>query len=318
MSDEILLESSLEDSYVYKKFNSANSLQDNLIKYLRTGVVLDPSYFEEQYVQMKRVPFSPLSKNVLDAYTNGDIEILYSKEAHVSKSLPFIIRRGANGKIIATIFIASVATLDKADNLTIPVRQLYALMETAYVALEMQKNPMKIQRNVGIMRICKDVYAQMLLRIFNKLYNIAMDRVLYDKVHYCIARFFLEQVWQFTNQDTIEAYAKVDLRDIDGSELSMLQMQYTGAEIKNFEQLILFVKTLSPRMVELSVRYFIQQFITIYHGGAIMAVDYLPYVFYVIINVKLGSFLIGQGALTDIVKNTKNTDKFYPELAKIV
>ena len=53
-------------------------------------------------------------------------------------------------------------------------------------------------------------------------------------------------------------------------------------------------------------------------SGAIMAVDYLPYVFYVIINVKLGSFLIGQGALTDIVKNTKNTEKFYTELAKIV
>jgi flagellin-specific chaperone FliS len=318
MKQRVFTESSIEDSYIYKSFNSANSLQENLIKYLRTGVALDTSYFEEQYVQMKKFPFSPITKNVMDAFENGDIEILYSREAKVSKSLPFIIRRGANGKIIATIFIASVSALDKGDNLTIPVRQLYALMESAYVALEMQKNQMKIQRNVGIMRICKDIYAQMMLRIFNRLYNIALDRTLYDKVHYCIAKFFLTNVWEYPSKDTIEQYAKVDLKDIDSSELSMLQMQYDGAEIKNFEQLVLFIKTLSPRMADLSVRYFIQQFINMYHGGAIMAVDYLPYVFYVIINVKLGSFLIGQGALTDIVKNTKNTEKFYTELAKIV
>ena len=102
-----LQESTLEDSYIYKSFNSANMLIEKLVKYLKTGVSLDSSYFEEQYMQIKKVAISPLSLKVLQAFDNGDIELLYSRETKIGASLPFIIRKNSNGRIVATIFIAS-------------------------------------------------------------------------------------------------------------------------------------------------------------------------------------------------------------------
>ncbi len=63
--NDLFLESSMEDSFIYKSFNSSNSLIEKLVKYIKTGVKLDSSYFEEQYFQIKKVAISPLSSKVV-------------------------------------------------------------------------------------------------------------------------------------------------------------------------------------------------------------------------------------------------------------
>lgn len=318
MSDIFIKESSIEDSFIYKSFNASNSLIDKLVKYIKTGVLLESSYFEEQYMQMKRSAISPLSKNVIEAYDNGDIELLFSRDSKIGTSIPFIIRKNEKGKVVATIFIASFATIDKNDNLSIPVKQLYALMESAYVALEMQISPMKIQRNMTLMKLCASVYSQMMLRILNKEYALSLDKTLYDKANYVITRFFLERVWEYPNKELVNAYATAELNNLENLDLDMLKHEYDSLDIKDVNDMISLLQSISPRMAELNTRYFIERFVNTYHGSSILCIDYLPYVFFVIINIILGSFLISQTALNDVIKNTKNINKFYPELSRLV
>lgn len=311
-------ESSIEDSYIYKSFNASNSVIEKLVKYIKTSVALDSSVFEEQYMQMKKASASPLSKNVIEAFDNSNIELLYSKDAKVGTTLPFIIRKNEKNKIVATIFIASFATVDKDNNLVIPVKQLYALLESAYIAWQIQVNPTKVQRNVAIMKICSSVYVQMIMRILNKEYALTLDKVLYDKVTYVVTRFFITNIWQYPSADLIESYSSNELKNIGEFDLDMLRMSYTNNQIKDINDLLSFLSTLSPRMAELNTRYFIERFINTYHGSSILSIDYLPYVFFVIVNVILGSFLVSQTALNDIIKTSKNINKFYPELAKLM
>ena len=313
-----LKESSMEDSFIYKSFNASNGVVEKLVKYIKTAVLLDSSFIEEQYMQIKKLSISPLTQKVIEAYDNGDIELLYSRDVKIGTSMPFIIRRNANGKIVATIFIATFGVVDKDNNMNIPVKQLYALMESAYVALEMQKNPTKIQRNAGLMRICASVYTAMFMRILNKLYALTTDRALHDKASYAITRFFLERVWEYPNTGLIESYATADLKYIEQLDLDLTKQGYDSAQVKDLNDLVLFVKTLSPRMGDLNTRYFIEQYVNTYHGASIMAMDYLPYVFFVIINIILSSFLISQTALNDLIKNIKGINKFYPELSKMI
>lgn len=316
--DTLFLESSMEDSFIYRSFNASNSLIEKIVKYLKTGVALDRNYIEEQYFQMKKVMMSPMSQRVLEAYDNGQIELLYSREVKVGQAFPFIVRRSPNGGVVATIFISSFATIDKNDNLSIPVKQLYGLLESAYVAYQMQVNPLKIQRHVGLMKICSVIYTQMMMRILNKEYALNLDKVLYDKVVYCITRFFVDKVWEYPNKDLVNAYACSGLDNIDQLDLDLLKTGYDNSDIKDINDCIMFIKTLSPRMADLNTRYFIERFIYTFHGSSIMSIDYLPYVFFVIINVILGTFLISQAALNDIIKNTKNVNKFYLELSKLI
>lgn len=316
---DYVCENTMEDSLVYKTFNQANGVVDKIVKYLSSGVPLDKSYIEDQYAIIRRgVGISPLSQKVLEAFNNGDIEIVWNNTEKVGVAMPFIVRRKSDGKVVSTIFINAFATIKDDSILVIPAKQLYGLMEGAYIALKLQTDPVKVMKNAELMMTTASVYTEMMARILNKEYALTLDKVLYDKVCYCIKRFYLECVWEYPNTGLVSNYASSDLKYIQQFDLDALDATYSKMEIKTIANLLEFVKSLSPRMSDLNLRYYIERFIKTYHGASILSIDYLPYVFFVITNVIMSTFLVSQTALNDIIKNTKNINRFYSELARVM
>lgn len=316
---DYVCENTMEDSLVYKTFNQANGVVDKIVKYLSSGVPLDKSYIEDQYAIIRRgAGISPLSQKVLEAFNNGDIEIIWNNTEKVGVAMPFIVRRKSDGKIVSTIFINAFATIKDDSILVIPAKQLYGLMEGAYIALKLQTDPVKVMKNAELMMTTASVYTEMMARILNKEYALTLDKVLYDKVCYCIKRFYLECVWEYPNTGLVSNYASSDLKYIQQFDLDALDATYSKMEIKTIANLLEFVKSLSPRMGDLNLRYYIERFIKTYHGSSILSIDYLPYVFFVITNVVMSTFLVSQTALNDIIKNTKNINRFYSELARVM
>lgn len=316
---DYVCENTMEDSLVYKTFNQANGVVDKIVKYLSSGVPLDKSYIEDQYAIIRRgAGISPLSQKVLEAFNNGDIEIIWNNTEKVGVAMPFIVRRKSDGKIVSTIFINAFATIKDDSILVIPAKQLYGLMEGAYIALKLQTDPVKVMKNAELMMTTASVYTEMMARILNKEYALTLDKVLYDKVCYCIKRFYLECVWEYPNTGLVSNYASSDLKYIQQFDLDALDVTYSKMEIKTIANLLEFVKSLSPRMSDLNLRYYIERFIKTYHGSSILSIDYLPYVFFVITNVVMSTFLVSQTALNDIIKNTKNINRFYSELARVM
>ena len=84
--------SSMEDSYVYKTMNKNNDVITMFTKILGTAIYLKPENIPEQFIQLKRMASSPLNKTVMEAYSNGLIELVYSKEIVSSNVFPFIVR----------------------------------------------------------------------------------------------------------------------------------------------------------------------------------------------------------------------------------
>lgn len=316
---DYVCENTMEDSLVYKTFNQANGVVDKIVKYLSSGVPLDKSYIEDQYAIIRRgAGISPLSQKVLEAFNNGDIEIIWNNTEKVGVAMPFIVRRKSDGKVVSTIFINAFATIKDDSILVIPAKQLYGLMEGAYIALKLQTDPVKVMKNAELMMTTASVYTEMMARILNKEYALTLDKVLYDKVCYCIKRFYLECVWEYPNTGLVSNYASSDLKYIQQFDLDALDVTYSKMEIKTIANLLEFVKSLSPRMSDLNLRYYIERFIKTYHGSSILSIDYLPYVFFVITNVVMSTFLVSQTALNDIIKNTKNINRFYSELARVM
>jgi hypothetical protein len=316
---DYVCENTMEDSLVYKTFNQANGVVDKIVKYLSSGVPLDKSYIEDQYAIIRRgAGISPLSQKVLEAFNNGDIEIIWNNTEKVGVAMPFIVRRKSDGKVVSTIFINAFATIKDDSVLVIPAKQLYGLMEGAYIALKLQTDPVKVMKNAELMMTTASVYTEMMARILNKEYALTLDKVLYDKVCYCIKRFYLECVWEYPNTGLVSNYASSDLKYIQQFDLDALDATYSKMEIKTIANLLEFVKSLSPRMSDLNLRYYIERFIKTYHGASILSIDYLPYVFFVITNVVMSTFLVSQTSLNDIIKNTKNINRFYSELARVM
>ena len=324
MKGTIITEKTMEDSYIFGMFNENKELTKNMLAYIKTGTSLDEGMLEEQFMQIKKSRISPLVDIVMNAFNKGEIEILYSKHAKVPISVPYIVRRdpsfNGNGYgIKASIFISNFGTFNKEMTaFSIPMKSLYVLMESAYIGLFTHTHPSIMEKNLGLMKILCETYTEMFMRILNREYAVSLDQDLHDRVSFIISKFFLESVWGNHNPDIIFNTALGFLKNPNHYDLQDISRQYDEKEIKDISDALLFIKELSPRLSTLSVKYIIQRYMITYNGGAVIAIDYLPYMFYVMSNAVLGGFLMNHTAMSDILKNQKSIRGYYSELYKIM
>lgn len=324
MDGELMLEASLSDSVIYKSYNGNSELTRIIIHAIQKSTVITEEYIQEQIMQIKRTNISPLVDEVLDAYSNGDITLLYSDIKKVPSALPFFATK-MNGKIKVFIFANNYGTISKAKNgsgekyLNISMKDLYVLMEGALVAYKLALYPQKITRSLALMKITTNIYTNMIVRIFNKEYALSMDPSLYSKVSFCLGKFFIERVWDYHNESIVINYAKSSSTEgMSQEELTMINDEYDNAEIKSVDQLIKFISGLSPRIKTLNFRYFVQCYINTYKASTIFGLECLPYYLFTIQSSMIGSFIVNQPIISDVTKTIKGMGNFYPELVKII
>ena len=323
MNVKLIQESSIEDSYIFQYWSTNAELRTKIIKYLRGAVDVDETHFEEQILQIRKSRISPLVDAVLGAYARGEIRLMYNKNEKIPIAVPFIIQRDPefNGNLMhvrATIFLSNYTSADKMGNFTIQMKQLYVLLESAYIGLYIYLHPSSIQRNLGLMRITCEMYTEMAMKIFNKEFALSLDPDLYARVCFAVSRFYLERVWELKNKDVVFNVAQICIKRPNVPDLTLVSSKYDESNVNTIEDLIEFIKGLSPRLGELGIKYYIQRYTFTYHGGAMMSIDYLPFLFFVMIDTLLGGFLINNRMTNEIIKNQSDIKHFYGELAKTI
>lgn len=319
----LFLESSLQDSIIFNTLNNNSQLNVMINECIKNGMMIKAEHIEEQLIQIKKTKLSPLADHVISAYEKGDIIILYSKTVKIPQAIPFVILK-LQGALKAVVFTNNYATL--SDNvkagggqyLNIPMKDLYVLMEGAYTALEYQVYPIQITKNRGLMQISSNIYTSMILRILNKEYALSMDPEIYNRVSFCISRFFLDNIWENTNNEINTAYAISAIVGANKQDLLITAQQYNEADVKSFQDLIDFLKTITRRLDKMNMRYMTQCYLNMYKPSAVFGMECLPYFLYTIQTTLLGSFLVNQPMITDILRNVKGVNTFYTELSKSI
>ena len=318
MEQDLYLESTLNDSFIYSMFNRNNEMQHKIVKALVDGSVIDYSYVEEQIIQINKSRISPLAQVVVDSFVNGDIVLKYVSTVKMTSAIPFILHKD-QGKTKATIFISSFGKLSKdGKSIDIPMKSLYVLLESAYIALYLNKYNGRLQRNSLILNVLNKVYTEMIIRILNKEYALSLDRELYDKVSFSISAFFLKNVAELENSTAILSYASSTVKNLDFDTLKIIYEEFNERNITTINQLIEYIGTFSTRLSGITVRYMVERYLNTYGQSSILALDYLPYLFFILSNTMLSGFLVSRPSLADIVKNTPQATKFYAELTKLV
>jgi len=237
----VICESTLSDSYIYGLFNNDLTMTKRIAEAVKTGQVIDSSYIQEQILQIKRTRLSPLVDNVLKSYEDGNILLIYSEKTKITQAIPFVVlKMGGKNKVV--IFVNNYGTI--VDNgavaggklLNMQMKDLYVLMEGAYLAWTYYEYPVKFQRSIGLMKLINTIYTSMVIRILNKEYALSMNQDLYNSVSYCVSRFFLESVWGCENHDLVFTYASQTCTStVNKSNLMILDDQYSHAEIKSID-----------------------------------------------------------------------------------
>lgn len=324
---DVFTEASLVDSVIYKSLNNNAELMNIILSAIKDSIVIDSSYIQEQLLQIRRTKISPLADEVLKAYEDGHIVLMYSKTKRVPQALPFFTTK-SKGEIKVFIFVNNYGTITKSDVnsedkfLNMTMKDLYVLMEGAYTSYRYALYPAKVAKSLGLMRVCCSTYVAMLMRILNKEYAIGMDKDLHQKVSFVIGTFFLKSIWMSNNDDVNFSYAcnscKVGSEGLNRVALLALADEYASKGISSIDELLEFLKTLSPRFNGLNFRYFLQCYINTFKAGAMFGLECLPYFLYTIETSMIGSFLVNQPIISDITKNIKSMNTFYPELVKAV
>ena len=315
--------SSLNDSIIFKTFSEHGEIMTIITKCIKNGMILDSSYIEEQILQMKRTRISPFVDKVLQTYENGQIILIYSKNVKVPQAVPFVVlKQGA--AIRAFIFVNNYGTISDENKagknafLNMPMKDLYVLMEGAYTALTYFQFPAQITKSLGLMRLCNTIYTEMFLRILNKQYALSLQPELYNQISFAVSKYFMEVVWEQKNKQIATSYAMANLLSVNKADMMLTAELYDQANITDINKLLEYIITLSPRMKNLSFRYFTEYWINTYKPGAIFALETLPYFLYVVEATMIGSFLVNQPAISQITKNIKGMNNFYQEMGKVL
>lgn len=320
----IFTEASLTDSVLYKAFNANADMTATLIKATKDSTIITENYIQEQILQINRTKISPLVEDVLDAYKKGKIILLYTNNTKVPIGIPFFVTK-LNGGTVGVIFVNNYGTISKSETntsevyLNIPMKDLYTLMEGAYISLIYATNKDKVKRSLGLMKISTTIYVNMMLRIFSKEYQVSLEPALYDKIVVSTALFYLDNVWESNNRSINTSYALANLQvGVDKGALLPFVDEYYNAKITNIQQLIEFIKGLSSRVASLNFRYFTQCYINTFKAASIFGMEVLPYFLFVVNSTMLGSFIINQVIMSDVIKQISGIKTYYAEMAKAV
>lgn len=321
----LFTEVSLSDAILYNTFNANGALTKIMIKAVKDGIRIEKSHIENQINDINRTKISPNVDAVLDSFYNNSIILMMApKDMRMPQVLPFFIMKSSTG-LRAYIFLNSFGTLTSSENnsndkyLNMGMKDLYVLMEGAYIALEYNKNPMKIRKSLGLMRLSSKIYTSMILRILNKEYAISIDPMLYTKAAFVISYYFLTRVWESNNDDVNFTYSSnvIETREfVDKRELLLIKDDMDNNDCTDIAKTIAFLSNLNPRLKGLNFRYFTQCYMNTFGTASLFGIETLPYFLFTVTSSLIGSFIVNQPIITDVTKTIKGMNNFYPELVK--
>lgn len=309
------------DSFLMKKMDQGAGITSKILQAIKSGRHLSPEDIEEQILQIRRTRISPLYERVLQSFEDGDLVLIYSN-VRVVQAIPFIVAN-VGGKNRGYVFLNGYGTFgrEKGDleaRFSIPMKDLYALMEGAYVSLQYYKNPAVFTKSLALMRCTMSMYCAMFLRILNKEFALSLSPLEYNQTCYCIARFYLENMWGVQNSQLSHSYAFSAILNPNRMDYVELEDAWDQADIKTMEELLTFLKERFSRLKGLSIRFFVEYYMNSYKAPAILGLDVLPYFLFAVATALLGSFIINQPSIMEIARQTKSTNYFYAELSRIV
>lgn len=79
-----------------------------------------------------------------------------------------------------------------------------------------------------------------------------------------------------------------------------------------------FLKDHFPRLRNLSIRFFTEYYMNTYKSTVVLGMDVFPYFLFAMTSSMLGSFIVNQPVIYEILKNTKGMNYFYAELSKFL
>lgn len=299
---------SIRDTFLYSSMNKAGYMDKLISNAVKKGKVLTPSDLAYEVNTISKFYKYADKENVLKAFSSGILKpvVLPPKtEERIPLSVPFMLSMSGR-QIVAYVFIDNFTTSNKDGSFSIDPKKLYCLLEAGYIATKIQQAYLVISRNSVLAVEGATIFAHMFTRVLNKKYALNVDKRAYSKVLYLAAKFFLVNQLGFDPlSDNTTNYA---MKVAEINNTIMVNELDHAFPAEAFNDLAAFITTMhnnafqiTQSLANLTTRDYITDYVQLYQGSSLFALEHLSYFIFMINSVVLGAYLNNQAVLEDIM-----------------
>lgn len=317
----IIRESTLSSSEVFQGINNidpSKKTHEKAIDLIKSAKHLTVEDIEAAYISVRQITDS-LVRAAMKAFDNEDIVLIYNNvpALSITQAIPFLTFKKGN-KYVTYVFVDKYINVSRDGVLSMQPAILRDLLTAALIANGLKSNYSVLASSQYMQKILMEMYTEFVIRILNRDYSIAAEKMILDTVKYWVNRFFLERVMNAADTpENLERLAKAHVKFLDETQLPEITRQYDDANITNVSGIMNLIKTASPRMKGLDFRSFIGSWTSYYYAPSLLAIDNVEYFIFMVITLLNGDNIINISA-SDIVKEAKNIKSFRGELLKLV
>ena len=267
----------LSQTSLYQKFNEVSGITKAAIEEIQNGKEhrVKPEDIPE-IISLIRLNGDPIAKKAVEAFQSNEIVIFFNKEtSNVPITLPYIVMTKGNDTR-AFIFADKVVN---NINSTQEYTSLMAVLEAAYLALKLTKNPNSFVMNRPLMLTLGNIYTLMAVTPLEQKIYIKGDNLVKTML-YLFAYFYrMIDGPEFT---IIPAYKRIIADKIDESVAKQIMEEVRGLEDNSFMSVLNLIKQINPvRYKDIDVMY-MTNFNSTCGTSLIFALENLAYLFLLI------------------------------------
>lgn len=315
-------ESSIATSTVWNKLNTMDPkhpMQQKAVQLIKGDAKeLTNEDIQAAYVAVKQIS-DTLTIASIKAFDNQIVRLLYTanQSKAMNQAIPFLTFK-SQGNYVTYIFTNRNYVSDKGGSYSIQAPTFRDLITGATVANGIRRNYDKMTASTYLQQTLMTIYCAFVYRILNREYSIMTEKDAFDKIQFWISKFFLLQVFGVTDSpENINKMASSRVRYLDNIGLQEAIDVYDHANVTTINDLLELMRTQIGRMKSLNLGTFLSDWIDYYHVQAMLAVDTIEYLVFMVLCLLSGNNIINIAA-ADIVKETRNINQLRGELLKLV
>ena len=267
----------LSQTSLYEKFNQSSGITKSVVEEIQSGKEhrVKPEDIPE-IISLIRLNGDPIAKKAVEAFQNNEIVIFFNKEtSKVPTALPYIVMTKGNDTRAFVFADRVVNNINSTQEYT----SLMAVIEAAYLALRLTKNPNSFVMNRPLMLTLGNIYTLMAVTPLEQKIYMKGDNLVKTML-YLFAYFYrMIDGPEFT---IIPAYKRIISDKIEDSVVKQIMEEVRSLEDNSFMSVLDLIKQINPvRYKDIDVMY-MTHFNSTCGTSLIFALENLSYLFLLI------------------------------------
>ena len=275
----------LSQTSLYDKFNQSSGITASVVDEINHAkeTRVKPEAIPE-IISLIKLNGDPIAKKGIEAFVNNEIIIINNKEtSKIPTTLPYIIMTKGNDTRAFVFADKVVNNINSTQEYT----SLMAVIEAAYLALQLQKKPNAFVMNRPLMLTLGNIYTLMAVTPLEQKIYMKGDNLV-KAMLYLFAYFYrMIDGPEFT---IIPAYKRIISDKVDESTVKQIMEEIRNMDDNSFMSVLELIKQINPvRYKDIDMMY-MTHFTTTCGISLVFALENLSYLFLLIAssNYKTG------------------------------